>query len=105
MKPSFLSFDGEDYSSDFVAGALPMQSKSKSEVIYLKKKLDGVAQLVADCPRAYSTTDKYTHPVIDIGDPLVNLISSCMDKIRNINNNVVFAVVPTLILVLSNYIV
>ena len=65
MKKSFLSFHGEDYSSDFVAGALPMQSKSKSEVIYLNKKLDGVAQLVADWPHAYSTTDNYAHPVRD----------------------------------------
>ena len=33
MKKSFLSFHGEDYSSDFVAAALPMQSESKTEVI------------------------------------------------------------------------
>ena len=35
----------------------------------VSNKLDGVALLVADPPRANSTTDNDTHPLSDIGDP------------------------------------
>ena len=36
----------------------------------ISNKLDGVASLVADPPRASSTTDTDTHPLSDIDDPL-----------------------------------
>ena len=36
----------------------------------ISNKLDGVALLVADSPRASSTTDTDTHPLSDIDDPL-----------------------------------
>ena len=44
------------------------------------RKLDRVAPLVADPPRAKTTSDNDKYPIGDICDTIVNLIVDCIGK-------------------------